>query len=157
LAVDHHVLVFTGHHIVLDGWSYWVLVKDVAALYALATGARTAALPDAPSFIDHAAACAARADAPEVAGNERWWIEQFADGAPTPDLPADRRRAAIRTTRAGREDHVLPAELVAQVKKTGAGLGASLFATLLAGFSALLHRLTGQTDVVVGIPAAGQA
>ncbi|HEX3758844.1 MAG TPA: amino acid adenylation domain-containing protein, partial [Kofleriaceae bacterium] len=157
LAVDHHVLVFTGHHIVLDGWSYWVLVKDVAALYALATGARTAALPDAPSFVDHAAACAARADAPEVAGNERWWIEQFADGVPTLDLPADRPRPATRTTRAGRQDHVLPAELVAQVKKTGAGLGASLFATLLAGFSALLHRLTGQTDVVVGIPAAGQA
>ena len=51
---------------------------------------------------------------------------------------------------------MLPAELVTAVKKTGAGLGASLFATLLAGFDALLYRLTGQTDLVVGIPAAGQ-
>ncbi|HEY0481661.1 MAG TPA: amino acid adenylation domain-containing protein [Kofleriaceae bacterium] len=154
---DHHVLVFTGHHIVLDGWSYWVLVKDLAATYGLTIGSRSAPLPAAPSFIDHAAERAARADSDEVRGNERWWIEQFTDGVPALDLPTDRPRPAMRTTRAGREDHVLPAELVAQVKKTGASLGGSLFATLLAGFTALLHRLTGQTDVVVGIPAAGQA
>jgi amino acid adenylation domain-containing protein len=156
LAPDHHVLVFTGHHIVLDGWSYWVIVKDLAAHYGLATGSRTAPLADAPSFLDYAAATAARHDAPEVAANERWWIAQFADGVPTLDLPTDRARPAMRTTRAGREDYVLPADLVAQVKKTGAASGASLFATLLAGFDALLYRLTGQTDLVVGVPAAGQ-
>jgi amino acid adenylation domain-containing protein len=156
LAPDHHVLVFTGHHIVLDGWSYWVVVKDLAALYGLATGSRSAPLAAAPSFLDYATACAAGADSPEVQANERWWISRFADGVPALDLPTDRPRPAMRTTRAGREDHVLPAGLVAQVKKTGAGLGASLFATLLAGFDALLHRLTGQTDLVVGIPAAGQ-
>src|SRR6185295_4177353 len=64
---------------------------------------------------------------------------------------------AVRTQRSDRIDHVMPAELVAAVKKLGAHHGASLFATLLAGFDALLHRLTGQDDVVVGIPAAGQA
>jgi amino acid adenylation domain-containing protein len=157
LAADHHVLVFTGHHIVLDGWSYWVIVKDLAALYGLATGSRKTPLPPAPSFIDYAAACASRADSAEVHDNERWWIERFADGAPALDLPTDRPRPPVRTTRAGREDHVLPADLLAQVKKLGAGLGASLFATLLAGFDALLHRLTGATDLVVGVPAAGQA
>ena len=157
LAPDHHVLVFTGHHIVLDGWSYWVLVKDLAALYGLATGARSAPLPAAPSFLDYAADRAARADSVEVTANERWWIDQFAGGAPVLDLPTDRPRPAMRTTRAGREDHVLPADLVAQVKKTGAAAGASLFATLLAGWNAVLYRLTGHTDLVVGIPAAGQA
>ncbi|HEU4726876.1 MAG TPA: amino acid adenylation domain-containing protein, partial [Kofleriaceae bacterium] len=157
LDADHHVLVFTGHHIVLDGWSYWVLVKDLAALYGLQTGSRKAPLAAAPSFLEYAAACAAGADAPDVRANERWWIERFADSVPALDLPTDRPRPAMRTTRAGREDFVLPAELVAQVKKTGASLGASLFATLLAGFDALLFRLTGQTDLVVGVPAAGQA
>ena len=156
LTPDHHVLVFTGHHIVLDGWSYWVIVKDLAATYGLATGSRSAALDPAPSFLDYATAQAARADSPDVQTNERWWIAQFADGVPALDLPTDRPRPAMRTTTAGREDHVLPAALVAQIKKTGAALGASLFATLLAGFDALLYRLTGQTDLVVGIPAAGQ-
>jgi len=157
LDADHHVLVFTGHHIVLDGWSYWVLVKDLAALYGLATGSRSAPLAPAPSFFDYAVACAASADSPDVRANERWWIEQFASGVPSLDLPTDRPRPSVRTTRAGREDHVLPAPLVAQVKKTGASLGASLFQTLLAGFNTLIFRLTGQTDLVVGVPAAGQA
>ena len=156
LTPDHHVLVFTGHHIVLDGWSYWVIVKDLAATYGLATGSRSTPLAAAPSFLDYAAAQAQRASSPEVAGNERWWIAQFADGVPALDLPTDRPRPVMRTTTAGREDHALSAQLVAQVKKTGASLGASLFATLLAGFDALLYRLTGQTDLVVGVPAAGQ-
>ena len=73
------------------------------------------------------------------------------------ELPTDRPRPAMRTQTSGRHDHVLPAELVAAVKKLGAQHGASLFATLLAGFDALLARLTGQDDLVVGIPAAGQA
>ena len=156
LAADHHVLVFTGHHIVLDGWSYWVLVKDLAALYGLATGSRSQPLPASPSFADYALAEAARADAPEVRANERWWATQLADGGPTLELPCDRPRPPVRTTRSGREDHLIPADVLAGVKKLGARLGASTFATLLAGFDALLHRLSGADDVIVGIPAAGQ-
>jgi amino acid adenylation domain-containing protein len=156
LAADHHVLIFTGHHIVLDGWSYWIIVKDLAALYGLATGSRTAKLGAAPSFIAYARDVAARANSPEVTANERWWIDRFAGGVPTLDLPTDRPRPAVRTTRSSREDHLLPAELVAGAKKAGAALGASLFATLLAAFDALLHRLSGATELVVGIPAAGQ-
>ena len=83
LTADHHVLVFTGHHIVLDGWSYWVIVKDLAALYGLGTGSRSAQLPEAPSFLAYAQDLAARADAPEVVANERWWVEQFASSVPT--------------------------------------------------------------------------
>ncbi|HWO17375.1 MAG TPA: amino acid adenylation domain-containing protein [Kofleriaceae bacterium] len=156
LAADHHVLVFTGHHIVLDGWSAWVIVKDLAALYGIATGTRKTPLPAAPSYIDYAAACAARAGSAEVRENERWWIERFTDGVPALDLPTDRPRPPVRTTRAGREDVIVPADLLAQVKKMGASLGGSMFATLLAAFDVLLHRLTGHQDLVVGIPAAGQ-
>jgi hypothetical protein len=156
LHADHHVLVFTGHHIVLDGWSYWVIVKDLAALYGLGTGSRSTPLAPAPSFVSYAHDLATRARSAEIQANERWWIDRFASGVPTLDLPTDRSRPPVRTTRAGRQDHVLPAELVAGVKKAGAGLGASLFATLLAGFEALLHRLTGTTELVVGIPSAGQ-
>src|SRR6185369_1035815 len=62
LAPDHHVLVLTGHHIVLDGWSFWVLVKELSALYAIALGTRNAPLEAAPSFIDYAAQLAQQAD-----------------------------------------------------------------------------------------------
>ncbi|HHH28716.1 MAG TPA: aminotransferase class III-fold pyridoxal phosphate-dependent enzyme, partial [Polyangiaceae bacterium] len=155
LAPDHHALVFTGHHIVLDGWSYWVLVKDLAALYEHARGGPAPA--PAPSFADYAVTQHERQGSPEMQDNERYWVSRFADGAPTLDLPTDRPRPAVRTQTASRVDHVLDAGLIAAVKRTGAKAGASLFATMLGAFDALLYRLTGQTDLVVGVPAAGQA
>jgi amino acid adenylation domain-containing protein len=156
LSPDHHVLVLTGHHIVLDGWSFWVLVKELTALYAIELGARAAPLDVAPSFVDYAAQLAQRAEAEDVRRNVAWWTQRFADGGPVLALPTDRPRPKSRTQRAGRADFVLPAALLSDLKAIGAVRGASLFATLLAGFDALLHRLTGQRDLVVGIPAAGQ-
>ncbi|HEY1811411.1 MAG TPA: amino acid adenylation domain-containing protein [Kofleriaceae bacterium] len=154
LAADHHVLVLTGHHIVLDGWSFWVVVRELAALYGVATGARANPLPAAPSYIDYA--IGQRVSSPTANANLAWWVDKFKTGVPTLDLPTDRPRPPVRTTTSERVDHVLPAPLVASVKSLGAKLGASLFATLLAGFDALLHRLSGATDIVVGVPAAGQ-
>ena len=66
LASDHHVLVLTSHHIVMDGWSFWVVVRDLAALYALDTGARKTPLLPAPSFADFATEQAARAESDAV-------------------------------------------------------------------------------------------
>lgn len=155
LREAHHVLVLTGHHIVLDGWSFWVLVKELAAEYARFKLGSGAALPAAPSFADFAV------EAADQAGNDvedlQWWSQQFADGGPVLELPVDRPRPRLRTQTAGRHDHLLPAQLVKEMRKVGAARGTSLFASLLAGFSTLLHRLTSQDDVVIGIPVAGQA
>ena len=151
----HHVFVLTGHHIVLDGWSFWVLVKELAAEYARFKQGAGAALPAAPSFADYAliASNQAGTDSEDL----EWWSRQYADGGPVLELPTDRPRPRLRTQTAGRHDHLLPAQLVASLRKVGAKRGTSLFASLLAGFSTLLHRLTHQDDVVIGIPVAGQA
>ena len=150
LGDGHHALVLSGHHIVLDGWSFWVLVKELAAACR-----DDAPLQAPPSFADYARMRAAQPAG--SAGDLAWWATLFEDGGPALDLPTDRPRPAVRTQRAGRIDLMLPAGLVTQVRKLGASQGASLFATLIAGFSALLHRLSGQEDVVIGVPAAGQA
>ena len=89
LAPDHHVLVLTGHHIVLDGWSFWVLVKDLAA--ACRDGAASAT---APSFADYAQSRALGDATP--ADDLAWWASRFADGGPLLDLPLDRPRPAAR-------------------------------------------------------------
>jgi amino acid adenylation domain-containing protein len=151
LAERHHALVLTGHHIVLDGWSFWVLLKELAALY------RGETLPPAPSFADYARRAAARAGSREVEESINWWVAQFPDGGPTLSLPVDRPRPRLRTQAAARIDHVLPAGLIAAVRAAGTTAKASLFATLLSAFAGLLGRLSGQDDLVVGIPAAGQA
>ncbi|HEX8027713.1 MAG TPA: condensation domain-containing protein, partial [Vicinamibacterales bacterium] len=157
LDVNHHLLVITGHHIVIDGWSFWVLVKDLAALYAQTTGKSDRSLPPAASFASYARQQAAHRGTPDLVVTERWWIERLAGMLPALELPTDRQRPAVRTQNSKRHDHLLSAELVASVRALGARHGVSLFATLLAAFDALLFRISGQDDLIVGIPAAGQA
>ena len=156
LAEDEHLLVLTAHHIVCDGWSWWVLVRELGALYGQRSGVVQEPLATPISFADYALAeVDHQAGATHVA-DEAYWLSRFPGEAPVLDLPTDRPRPAQRSFASAREDHVLDAALLVALRRTGARRGASLFATLLAGFSGLLSRLTGQSDVVVGIPAAGQ-
>ena len=157
LAPDHHVVVFTAHHIVVDGWSWSVLVGDWARLYGAHKRGVPADLPTADRFSDYARAQAARKGGSDWQATQAYWLKQFSGDVPILDLPSDRPRASVRTFASRRLDFVVPAELVSAVKKVGAASGASLFVTLLAAYKAWLQRLSGQTDVVVGVPAAGQA
>ena len=157
LADDEHLLLMTAHHIVCDGWSWGLITEDLGALYAEQTGAAPGPDP-APSYADYVAWEAAEAATPSMAEHERYWLGCFAGHSlPVLDLPTDRPRAPVRTFNSRRVDHRLDATLVAAVRKLGAKAGASLFATLFSGFAATLHRLTGQDDLVIGVPAAGQS
>lgn len=89
--------------------------------------------------------------------NEQFWLSKFAAGVPVLDLPADRPRPSRRRFESRRLDVRLPADLVAELKRFSGRAGASLFGGLLGAFGALLSRLTGQTDVVIGVPSAGQS
>ncbi|MBV8158411.1 MAG: amino acid adenylation domain-containing protein, partial [Dyella sp.] len=156
LSDAEHLLVFTAHHIVCDGWSFGVIVRDLAALYAQQIG-MGAELPSADPFADYALAEAAHGQSQEGRDAEAYWLKRYADTVPSLDLPTDHPRPRQRTFASRREDLLLDASLVAAVKRAGAQRGASLYATLLAGFGLLLQRLSGQDDVVIGIPSAGQA
>jgi len=158
-ADDDHQFVLTAHHIICDGWSFGVLVRDIAAAYSRLVGAPGAlddAMP-AQSFAQYAASQAAWAESAQCHEDERYWLSRFDGAVPVLDLPLDGPRPRQRTFAAGREDVMLDAELVAALRKLGAVRGASLFTTLFTGFSTLMRRLSGQTDVVVGIAAAGQS
>jgi len=154
---DDHVLLLTAHHIICDGWSWWIIVRELAALYGQRAGASYAALPPADSFADYALALASHPDRSALAADEAYWLACYATPAPVLDLPGDRPRPARRGYASAREDHVLDATLVGALKTLGARHGASLFATLIGSFAAVLGRLAGQGEVVVGIPAAAQA
>ncbi|QOW18806.1 amino acid adenylation domain-containing protein [Lysobacter ciconiae] len=157
VADAEHLLLLTAHHIVCDGWSWWVLVRELGSLYAGYSGAPAQPLPPPESFADYAIALAGDPDPATVAADEAYWLSRFADGAPVLELPLDRPRPSRRSYAAAREDHVLDAPLVEAIRALGARRGASLFATLLTAFAGLLSRLSGQSQVVVGIPAAGQS
>lgn len=156
LGCEEHALLLTAHHIVCDGWSWWILVRELGALYAQAMDQAVEAPAAAASFADYALQLALHSGGVR-AEDEAYWLSRFADGAPVLDLPLDRPRPARRGFASRREDHLLDAELLGAIRAMGARRGASLFATLLAGFGGVLARLCGQSDVVIGIPAAGQS
>ncbi|GAB3356723.1 amino acid adenylation domain-containing protein [Lysobacter tyrosinilyticus] len=157
LGAEENLLLLSAHHIVCDGWSWWVLVRELGVLYGAYSGGEAEPLPMPASFADYALAEVEQQDDPLHEADGAYWVSRFPDQAPVLELPTDRARPALRTFASDREDHVLDETLFADLRRLGGRHGVSLFATLLAGFSGLLSRLTGQTDVVIGIPAAGQA
>lgn len=157
LGPDDHQLVITSHHIVCDGWSIDVVVKDIGAIYTASKRNEPAGLPEAERYSWYAAHVADLEAGQEYADAERYWLGVFSDGVPSLDLPTDHARPPGRTFESEQVDLPMDPALLEGVKQTASRLGCTLVTVLLAGFNALLHRLTGQEDIVVGLPAAGQS
>ncbi|MDB6121125.1 MAG: amino acid adenylation protein [Pedosphaera sp.] len=156
LSPQHHLLAMTAHHMVCDGWSFGMFVYELSLLYNEAVGGPKASLPKAMQFSEYARLMEEQKQSAEVLEAENYWVKQFAEPAPVLELPTDHPRPAIKTYNGAMESRVVDSARFKQLKKVSAQRGSTLFATLLAGFNVLLHRLSGQTDLVVGIPAAGQ-
>ncbi len=156
-AAERHTMLFTSHHIVCDGWSANVILDEIAKLYSARCQNTEAKLDPVLPFAVYATAQRAQASEPKHAEVEAYWLQQFAERPPVLDLPTDRPRPAVKTFAGATERHKIGKALHQSLKKAGAKQGCTLFATLLTGFQALLCRLTGQDDIVVGIPAAAQS
>jgi amino acid adenylation domain-containing protein len=154
---DLHTLLFTTHHIVCDGWSTNVLLDELAQLYRAECAGTAPTLPAPMPFRAYALEQARWKQTPEHAAVEAWWKERFAAPVSPLELPTDRPRSPVKSFRGDTVRRTIGAAAYQRIKRFGPQHGCTLFATLLAGFKVLLHRLTGQTDIVVGIPAAGQA
>ncbi len=156
ISAEDAAFVITAHHIVCDGWSMNVVLEDLAALYAAEIGGPAATLQPALAFSAYARAQRER-DPEELERVETFWLRQF-DTLPAPlALPADRPRPDEKSFKGATRSTRIAADDYAAIKKAGAREGCTLFVTLLSAFSALMGRLAGQEDVVVGVPAAGQA
>ena len=153
-AADLYRLVLTVHHLVCDGWSSAVLFSDLAAAYAAGRFGLAARLPKPMSYQEYITSELARTDA---AADEAYWLERLAGDPPSLDLPLDHKRQAARTHLGARETLRIDPILREQIKAVGASRGATLFHTLLAAFETLMFRLSGQSDLVIGIPVAGQS
>ncbi len=149
-------LVITAHHAVCDGWSTAVLLNDLAQLYS-AAHRRQAERLEAARCLQRLRPRAGRSAETRRTPRPTGWPASRS-APPALDLPADRRRPPLKSYAAARVDTSLPPALVASLRGGGASARARASSRpLLAGFDALLYRLTGQEDIVVGIPAAGQA
>jgi amino acid adenylation domain-containing protein len=156
LGESEHLLLLTLHHIVADGWSIGVLVREVGALYRAAVLGAAPELPELPIQYADFARWQRQWLAGEVAARQLGcWRERLAD-LPALDLPLDRRRPAAQRFRGSRRRVTVGAETVAGLRRLGRERGATLFMSVLAGFAALLGRWSRQREVVVGSPIAGR-
>ncbi|HET9316178.1 MAG TPA: amino acid adenylation domain-containing protein, partial [Vicinamibacteria bacterium] len=150
-----HLLSLTIHHIATDGWSLTVLLDELAAHYTAFAEAQPSPLPELPiQYADYAAWQRSTLPGPALEGALDYWRRRLAGAPPRLDLPADRPRPSQPSFRGDRRSLLLPAPLVASLEALARSAGATPFMALLAGFAALLGRLAGQTDVVIGSPVA---
>ncbi len=159
ITPERHELIITAHHIVCDGWSFGIIASELMALYASLKGSigTSVSLSPSDSFGDYALSQHAQAYQAQAEADTQWWMQQYDGNVPILELAADKPRPPFRSFVSLRQDIVLDAALVDGLRKLGQKSGASLFVTLFSMFGGLLARLTGQDDIVVGVPAAGQA
>ena len=157
LAPNEHVLGLTAHHIVFDGWSIVLFIRELSAGYAAALEGRTPDLPPlAIDYADFAAWQCARLRRSAFDADLAYWTGQLAD-LPRLELPADHPRPPRPTFRGGSRAFTVSAELTAQLRRLAQDQQATLFMVLLTGFFAWLQRYTGRTDLAVGSPIAGRS
>ncbi|HVG45647.1 MAG TPA: amino acid adenylation domain-containing protein, partial [Longimicrobium sp.] len=157
LAEDEHVLHVTMHHIVSDGWSMGVFTRELSALYDAFRRGEPDPLPPLPvQYADYAAWQRRWVEGDVLQAQAEYWTQTLAGAPELLELPTDRPRPA-------RQDHAgatvgidLGEELTAGLKALTHRHGTTLFMTLLAGWAAVLARLSGQEDVVVGTPSANR-
>ncbi|MET0646274.1 MAG: condensation domain-containing protein, partial [Pyrinomonadaceae bacterium] len=157
LADDEHVLLITMHHIVSDGWSVGVMVRELTTLYAAFTRSEASPLEELPvQYSDYARWQREHLSGERLERQLAYWRERLSGAPALLALPTDRPRPAVQSYRGADISFTLPAELVAELRRLGQAHGCTLFMTLLAGWQALLARYSGQEDVVVGTPIAGR-
>ncbi|MDB6070739.1 MAG: amino acid adenylation protein [Verrucomicrobiales bacterium] len=150
-------LIFTAHHIVCDGWSFGVLVHEFpAALESATTGAGGAFLTPSPSYADYALQQHSARRSGAFAEDRSYWNQQFRS-LPTPlVLPTDGPANASPGYTAGAASAHLPADLAGRLKAFCRARKITPYHALLSVYQILLHRLSGQTDFLIGMPVAGQ-
>ena len=149
-------LILALHHIVFDGWSAGVFIRELAALYESQSTGAPPALPELPlQFGDYAARQSLELEGQAQSGQLAWWTRQLAGLAPS-DLPADRPRPSVQRHRGGRLPIEVSSALTEKIRAFALEQGVTLYMTVAAGFVAWLHRLTGARDVSVGTPVSGR-
>jgi amino acid adenylation domain-containing protein len=155
LSKTEHLFTLTIHHIIGDGWSIGILLTDISKFYNAFSEGVYPTLEPAPSFVDYAVDQWDFSQSQAYSDTENYWIKRF-QTVPEVNLPLDFSRPAHRTYAAQRNDYVANTAVINHLKLVGSKAGCSFVTTLIAAFEIFLHRLTGQSETVVGLPVAGQ-
>jgi amino acid adenylation domain-containing protein/non-ribosomal peptide synthase protein (TIGR01720 family) len=156
-----HVLLLALHHIVADGWSVGVLIREFSALYRVFTADLQldleAALPAQPlQYLDYAVWQQQQARQISLQADEQFWRQTLTGAPDQPALPVDMARPLPWSSAGGRLSLQIPAGLSTQLAALAQAQDVTLFMLLLSSFQLLIHRLSGQDDVLIGTDVAGR-
>src|ERR1051326_4605686 len=155
LSAEEHVFSLTADALVFDRWSLPLFFQELVVIYERFRAGKPLNLPEPPiQFADFTVWQRER----QITRNKElaWWKRRLSKRIPPLALPADRPRRPVQTGRGSVETLVLPAALRAPLQELGQRQDAPLFITLLAAFQTLLHRYSGQQELLVGSPVAGR-
>lgn len=156
LAADEHLLVYTFHHIVFDGWSIAVFNRELSSLYKTWHEGRAPGLEPLPfQYADYALWQRRWLHGEELERQTSYWRGRLA-GAPTLGLDTDHPRPATMTFAGGRHDFFIPAPTSARLRDFNLAERVTPFMSLLSVFQVLLARYSGQSDILVGTPIANR-
>jgi amino acid adenylation domain-containing protein len=154
---SEHVLQLCLHHIVSDAWSQDILVREFAALYRDAVAGRVPEPPQAGlGYREYAIWQREWHDDRAFKSQENYWRKRLGTEHPVLPLPVDRKRGALRGSAGGRVKARVAADTASRIAMLARAAGSTSFVVLLAAYSALLYRYSGQRDIRVGIPVAGR-
>ena len=157
LGEHTHVGLLTMHHIVFDGWSTGILIRELAALYGSFSSGRVPSLPDLPiQYADFARWQREWLRADVLERQVAYWTTQLRGAPLLLELPIDHPRPSVRSFRGTNSSLTLPPGLSARLKALSRQHGVTPFMTLLASFQILLHCYSGQDDLVIGTPVANR-
>jgi amino acid adenylation domain-containing protein len=157
LSENSHVLLLTMHHIVSDGWSIGIFIREVVSLYETFLSGQPSPLPELPiQYADFAHWQRHWLSGDMLETQLNYWKQQLADAPPLLELPTDRPRPPVQTFRGATEHFQLKPDLTRRLKTLSQRSGATLFMTLLGAFVTLLSRYSDQEDIVVGSPIANR-
>jgi amino acid adenylation domain-containing protein len=156
-AEEEYVLLLTLHHIITDGWSMEVIVRELMQLYSWYRNGEENRLAPLPlQYKDYAYWQNELLRSSSMEAHRAFWLNQFKGNIPVLELPADFQRPVIQTFRGHLVEIDMDPLLCKQLQQLSSAHSATLFMSLLTIFKILLYRYTGQTDLVIGTPVAGR-
>src|SRR5579871_821401 len=152
-----HKLLFAIHHIIADEWSMEIVHDEIKQLYFAFSRGLPSALPELPiQYADFAALQRRELSGGALQAQAAHWRKELAGAPAGLELPTDKPRPAVQSFRGATERFRIPAELAEKLKTLSREQHATLFMTLEAAFATLLHRYSGQDDLLVGTPISGR-
>lgn len=156
LGAESHLLMFSGQHIVCDGWSWSVILGEVGDLFTGLVKGEEVELDEPGSFRAYVREELEAQSSEDVQDAYAFWEEQFAQLPPVLNLPTDRPRPAFKSFKGATVRYQFTDDAYKAAKQVASEQSVSLFTLLLSTFNLLLGRIAGQDDIVVSIPTAGQ-